>query len=117
MILGIGTDICSIERLTKALERTENLRARLFHDSEIDLTLDSLAARFAAKEALAKALGDPRMLTWNEIAVVNDELGKPRFEFFGSTANNVDSFGVSTAWLSISHDAEVAIAMVVLEAN
>lgn len=117
MILGIGTDICSIERLTTALDQTPNLRTRLFHESELDLALESLAGRFAAKEALAKAVGDPRLLVWNEIAVVNDDLGKPSFEFFGGTAKNIESFGVETSWLSISHDAKVAIAMVVLEAK
>ncbi len=117
MIIGVGTDICSIERLTQSLTRTPNLKDRLFTLSEQSLSEQSLAGRFAAKEALAKALGDPRLLTWSEIEVLNNELGKPEFLFHGKTRETMLQAGVSTSWLSISHDAGVAIALVVLEAN
>ena len=117
MILGVGTDVCSIERLTASLERTPNLAQRLFCESEQSLSEHSLAGRFAAKEALAKALGNPSLVVWNEIEVVNDPTGKPSFELHGKTAANIKDFGVTKSWLSISHDAGVAIAMVVLEAN
>lgn len=117
MIVGIGTDICSIERLTKSLDRTPNLKARLFTEAEQGLSAQSLAGRFAAKEALAKALGDPSLLSWNEIEVTNNEAGKPVFSFHGKTAQSISAAGVQSSWLSISHDAGVAIAMVVLEAN
>lgn len=117
MIIGIGTDVCSIERLGESLERTPNLADRLFYRTEKDLALQSLAGRFAAKEALAKAVGDPRILQWNEIEIYNNELGAPIFQFHGRTALRMFDRGVDTSWLSISHDASVAIAMVVLEAN
>lgn len=117
MIIGIGTDVCSIERLGNSLERTPNLADRLFYRTEKELALQSLAGRFAAKEALAKAVGDPRLLTWNEIEIHNNELGKPIFQFHGRTALRMLDHGVDKSWLSISHDASVAIAMVVLEAN
>ena len=117
MIIGIGTDVCSIERLSESLERTPNLADRLFYRTEKELPLQSLAGRFAAKEALAKAVGDPRLLTWNEIEIHNNELGKPIFQFHGRTALRMLDHGVDKSWLSISHDASVAIAMVVLEAN
>ena len=117
MIIGLGTDICSIERLTQSLIRTPNLKARLFTKAEQLLSEDSLAGRFAAKEALAKALGDPRLVSWNEIEVLNNDAGKPEFLFHGKTKESILEAGVSNSWLSISHDAGVAIALVVLEAN
>jgi holo-[acyl-carrier protein] synthase len=103
--------------LIKSLSQTPNLKARLFTEAEQELSAQSLAGRFAAKEALAKALGDPRLLTWNEIEVLNNELGKPEFLFHGKTRETMLKAGFSTTWLSISHDAGVAIALVVLEAN
>ena len=115
MITGIGIDLCSIPRLTEALDRTPNLRPRIFHESEQGLPANSLAARFAAKEALAKAVGDPKLLVWNEIEVVKDELGKPSFVFHGSTKLEIEKLNVRCL-LSLSHELELATAMVVLEA-
>jgi holo-[acyl-carrier protein] synthase len=116
VIVGVGTDLCSISRLSEALERTPNLSARLFHSSEQALPVSSLAARFAAKEAIAKALGDPKILVWNEIALRKDENGKPEFEFFGGTKDRLDSLGYRF-FVSISHEQELASAFVVVEAN
>lgn len=115
MITGIGIDLCSIPRLTEALERTPGLRARIFHRAEQDLPTNSLAARFAAKEALAKAIGNPKLLVWNEIEVVKDELGKPSFSFHGSTKLEIEKLNLRCL-LSLSHELELATAMVVLEA-
>ena len=117
MLIGLGTDVCSIERLSESLARTPNLRSRLFHENEQGLSEQSLAGRFAAKEALAKAIGDPKLVTWNEIEVTNNALGKPEFALHGKTAMNVAEIGADRIWLSISHDAGVAVATVVLEAN
>ncbi len=114
MIIGIGVDVVDISRLGASLEGTPKLRERLFHESERELSLESLAGRFAAKEALAKALGDPRELSWPEIAIVNDELGKPSFELSGGSAAAISARS-ATAHLSLSHDAGVATAFVVLE--
>lgn len=115
MITGIGIDLCSIPRMAEAIERTPNLKARLFHSSEQDLPVNSLAARFAAKEALAKAIGDPKRLVWNEIEVVKNELGKPSFRFHGETKKAIEELKVN-CHLSLSHELELATAMVVLEA-
>ena len=115
MITGIGIDLCSIARLADALERTPGLRERLFHPSEQDLPANSLAARFAAKEALAKAVGNPSVLVWSEIEVTKDELGKPNFAFHGKTKLEIDKLNVRCL-LSLSHELELATAMVVLEA-
>jgi len=115
LIYGTGVDVCSIERLEQSLQRTENLGARLFHENEIGLASQSLAARFAAKEALAKALGTPAILTWNEIEVVKDSLGKPSLLFHGKTKSRIDELGELRFHLSMSHDGPVAVATVVVE--
>lgn len=101
--------------MAQAIDRTPNLRGRIFHESEQSLSLQSLAARFAAKEALAKALGDPTKLVWSEIAVVKDELGKPSFEFHGKTAELFTERNYKV-FLSLSHEQDVATAIVLLEA-
>ena len=77
--------------------------------------MNSLAARFAAKEALAKAVGNPALLVWNEIEVVKDEHGKPGFVFHGKTKLELERLNVR-CMLSLSHELELATAMVVLEA-
>lgn len=117
MIYGIGTDLCSIERMRQSLERTPNLAQRIFHPNEIDLPVNSLAARFAAKEALAKAVGNPKLLNWVEIEVSKDKLGKPSFVLHGKTLESLNSLGISRIHLSLSHELELASAMVVVESN
>ncbi len=120
MIAGIGVDLVDVARFERAMSRTPRLRARLFADEELlrdgqPLPLRSLAGRFAAKEALIKALGDPRELSWQEIRVVSDELGNPAFELHGGSAQAVAARGIGSTHLSISHDAGMAIAFVVAE--
>ncbi|HET8982059.1 MAG TPA: holo-ACP synthase, partial [Pedococcus sp.] len=66
MIIGVGIDVVDVERFGQTLERTPTLRERLFTEAERELVLNSLAARFAAKEALAKALGAPVGLHWHD---------------------------------------------------
>jgi holo-[acyl-carrier protein] synthase len=119
VIIGIGVDVVDIKRMHESLARTPNLAERLFHERERGLKSASLAARFGAKEALAKALGDPSALSWVEILVPESDAavnsGKPEFEFFGATADYLSARGVKKAHLSLSHDGGVACAMVVLE--
>ncbi|MEY2825702.1 MAG: hypothetical protein RLZZ122_66 [Actinomycetota bacterium] len=115
MIAGIGVDLCSVERLQESIQRTPQLIERLFHESERSLKPESLAARFALKEALAKAIGNPKVLTWNEISLSKDVHGKPSIQLHGTTKANFEKLGLTATHLSISHDAGVAIAMIVLE--
>jgi holo-[acyl-carrier protein] synthase len=103
--------------MAAALERTPNLKERLFHPNEFGLPNASLAARFAAKEALAKALGDPKLLSWSEIEIVKNDLGKPNIQLHGLTKQRVETLGISAIQLSLSHEQELASAFVVLEAN
>lgn len=115
MIVGIGVDVVEISRFAASLERTPALRARLFTDDEATLPVESLAARFAAKEAIAKALGAPAGLGWHDCEVVREESGRPRFALRGTVQAAADALGVRAAHLSLAHDAGVATAYVVLE--
>ena len=115
MIVGVGIDVADIERFAASLERTPGLRTRLFTPAERSLPLHSLAARFAAKEALAKALGAPAGLDWQDAEVVNESSGRPRFGLRGTVAARANDLGVAAVHLSLSHDAGIASAVVVLE--
>lgn len=115
MISGVGTDLVDVARFGQSLERTPTLRQRLFTPAEAGLALESLAARFAAKEALAKALGAPAGLSWQDAEVVSDESGRPRFELRGLVAETAVGLGVDTVHLSLSHDGGFALALVILE--
>ena len=75
----------------------------------------SLAARFAAKEALAKSLGAPGNLAWHDAEVVSEESGRPVLDLRGTVADRAASLGVRSVHLSLSHDAGIASAVVVLE--
>lgn len=116
VIVGIGIDVVDVGRLARALERTPRLAARLFTDIERQATRpESLAARFAAKEAVAKALGAPGGLRWRDAEVVTDASGRPRLAVHGGVAEQAQSQGITTWHLSLSHDAAVATAVVVAE--
>jgi holo-[acyl-carrier protein] synthase len=115
VILGVGIDVVDIERFGETLLRTPAMRTRLFTPAEQDRPLASLAARFAAKEALAKALGAPTGMGWTDAEIVNASTGDPRFEIRGSVRARADELGVAHVHVSMSHDAGIASAMVVLE--
>ena len=115
MIIGVGIDVVDIERFAASLERTPALRSRLFTPAEAALPLHSLAARFAAKEALAKALGAPGNLEWHHAEVVREEHGRPAFTLTGTVAARAAELAAGSVHLSLSHDAGIASAIVVLE--
>jgi holo-[acyl-carrier protein] synthase len=116
MIVGIGVDMVDIPRFESTMTRTPRLGARLFTPAERDLPLRSLAARFAAKEALIKALGGSDGVTWTEIEIARmGERVPPRFALHGATAEAVAALGISKLHLSLSHDAGMAIAYVIAE--
>jgi len=112
MIDGIGIDVVDIARFIESLERTPNLAEKLFTKSERMQSPQSLAARFAAKEALYKALSPEHGLNWHDAEVISQLNGKPEFLFRGDIATLVDGAKVH---LSLSHDAGIASAMVVIE--
>ena len=115
MIVGIGADVVDLARFAQSLVRTPSLRERLFTPAEGSLPDESLAARFAAKEALAKALGAPAGLSWQDAEVVSDAGGRPQLALRGGIAEHAARLGVHQVHLTLSHDAGVALAFVVLE--
>lgn len=114
-VLGVGIDVVDIERFGRTLDRTPGLRQRLFTPAEAERPLASLAARFAAKEAMAKALGAPVGLVWQDAEIGSESSGRPVFTMTGTVRAAAEALGVATVHLSMSHDAGVASAMVVLE--
>lgn len=122
MILGIGTDIAEVARISKSIENIA-FKVKVFSDTEIGYCeskvnkAENYAARFAAKEAFVKALGTGLRegLTINEIEVVNDELGKPCIHLIGKTAGILLTHNIKTIHVSMSHVKDMAMATVVLE--
>jgi holo-[acyl-carrier protein] synthase len=114
-IVGVGVDVVDIARFEATLDRQPGLRQRLFTDGERELPLRSLAARFAAKEALAKALGAPGGLDWHDAEVVHDDAGRPTIAVRGTVAQAAARAGVAVWHLSLSHDGGNAVAFVVAE--
>lgn len=112
MIEGIGIDVVDISRFQESLDRTPALREKLFTEREAKLGIQSLAARFAAKEALAKALNAKYVFAWQDCEVVNEESGRPAFLFYGNLVDRIDGASVH---LTLSHDAGIASAMVIVE--
>ncbi|MFE3884726.1 holo-ACP synthase [Streptomyces lydicus] len=121
MIIGVGIDVAEIERFGAALERTPELAQRLFLTEELILPsgerrgIASLAARFAAKEALAKALGAPGGLHWSDAEVYVEDSGQPRLRVRGTVEARAKELGVRSWHVSLSHDAGVASAVVIAE--
>ena len=122
MILGLGTDLVAIDRLSRLLEGPLSRRflARVFTENERSYCEAHTAARahhyagrFAAKEALAKALGTPEGLRWRDMEIVSD--GPPSFRTFGAAAGALRKKGVGTIHLTLSHDGGMALATVILE--
>ena len=115
MIVGVGIDVVDISRFAESLGRTPDLRERLFTPGENGLGISSLAARFAAKEAIAKALGAPGNLHWHDAEVISEESGRPVMTMRGTVLARANDLGVTSCHLSLSHDAGIASAVVVLE--
>ncbi|MEP6695316.1 MAG: holo-ACP synthase [Pseudonocardiales bacterium] len=121
MIVGVGIDVVPVERFAASLRRTPGLAERLFTAAErvtaagISRTPESLAARFAAKEAVAKALGAPAALEWHDCEVRTAADGRPELVVAGSVAAAAQARRVTRWHLSLSHDGGIASAMVVAE--
>ena len=122
MIVGIGCDIIEIERIAKAVAK-EAFRNRVFTPGEIAYAesrgkqaASSYAARYAAKEAVLKALGTGlRNGSLQEIEVENDALGKPFLKLSGYHAELAEQKGIDRWQLSLSHGRDTAIAYVIAE--
>ncbi|MDP2172606.1 MAG: holo-ACP synthase [Candidatus Cloacimonadaceae bacterium] len=125
MIFGIGTDIISVQRVARVIERNPRFVDKVFTTNEIDYCskkanpAQSYAARFAAKEALMKAIGsgwDGR-INWIDIEIINDSQGKPGFSLHKATKGFMEDNGIDGTHLSLSHEKDYAVAFVVLVKN
>lgn len=126
-IIGIGVDAVDIGRFERALAKAPELAERLFVESERGLPVESLAARFAAKEAVAKALGaagtepglveqaQPWSSSWHDVIVHNKKSGAPALELTGQAAARAAASGINRWHISLTHDGGMALAFVIGE--
>jgi holo-[acyl-carrier protein] synthase len=115
-VVGIGVDIVDVARFGTVLARTPALLDRLFTPAEQASTaLESRAARFAAKEAVAKVLGAPQGLRWHDAEIIAGPDRRPRLVVRGTVADAAEGAGIRHWHLSLSHDGGMAVAMVVGE--
>jgi len=124
MVLGLGTDLIETGRVEASIARFgERFLERIFSLEEIAYCMrkknaaESFAARFAAKEAGAKALGTgiSRGVTWREFEVKREASGKPSLHLSGRAAELAGAMGVRRIQLSLTHSREFALAVVVVE--
>lgn len=124
-IKGMGTDMVEIARIERAMARHgERFARRILGAREYLSFVDKgyppawLAKRFAAKEAASKALGTGiGTVSWHDLEIANDERGAPRLAFHGNGALRLAEVGANSAWLSLSDEAGMALAFVVLESD
>ena len=120
MIVGVGLDLCSVARVRRALLRAgQRFSARICTPVEWgECTGDLatfLAGRFAAKEAFVKALGSGAGFGWHDVTVRRAPNGKPRLALQGQALAAVEALGVTHFHVTLTHDANLAVAVVVLE--
>jgi holo-[acyl-carrier protein] synthase len=121
MIVGLGMDVCSIERMRRALERHgDRFFARICTENErADLTgrdaATALSGRFAVKEAFAKALDGAPGVGWHEVEVRRGKSGRPTLELRGNALAMVQGVGADKWHVTITHDGGIAAAVVILE--
>jgi len=124
VILGIGTDLCEVSRIEKALERFgERFARRILVASELEvfhrrrLRAAYLAKRFAAKEAFSKALGTGIHfpVNWHNVWVVNDRSGKPALQFSRPLADLLERRGIEKVHVSLTDEIGMACAFVIVE--
>ncbi|MEH6455762.1 MAG: holo-ACP synthase [Cocleimonas sp.] len=123
-VIGIGTDIVKVSRIQKSLKKFgENFSERILHKNELQVfkqrktSTHYLAKRFAAKEALAKALGTgiAKGISFEEIEVINNDDGKPELILHGKALEIADQLGVESIFISLSDEKKYAIAYVIVE--
>ncbi|HTF72108.1 MAG TPA: holo-ACP synthase [Edaphobacter sp.] len=127
MILGVGTDMIEIRRIASSIDQFgERFLRRVFTSREIDYcqrkkkhAAESFAARFAAKEAGAKALGTgiSRGVAWKEIEVRREPGGRPTLHFTGRARELADQLGITGLSVSLTHSRDLALAVVIAEGN
>ncbi|MEX3610251.1 holo-ACP synthase [Rothia sp. LK2588] len=115
MIIGTGVDVVNIDRFRDIIARNPGFVQRVFVAHEQTRPLRSLAARFAVKEAVAKALGAPDGMVWQHCWVTNGIHGAPEITCTGTVAARAAALGINRWHVSITHDDPVAMATVIAE--
>ena len=123
MIVGVGCDIVAVERIKRTIDKNPRFLDKLFTSSEIAYCsskanpAQSYAARFAAKEAVMKALGTgwDGKVNWLDIEVQVNELGCPSLVLSGGAKQLAESKGITNIQISLSHEKEHALAFAILE--
>jgi holo-[acyl-carrier protein] synthase len=119
-ILGLGVDICEIARMERALDRHPTLRERVFTPEEVaycDAKArpgESFAGRFAAREAVIKALGGYRGRGWQDISVTHDPSGAPAIRLEGNAKRRADGIGATAVLVTLSHERTSAVAFAIV---
>lgn len=122
-VVGIGVDLVDTRRFAAVLERSPRLAARVFTARELELSgghrlrAESLAGRWAVKEAVAKALVDTTGLEWHDCEVLTGDRGEPVLEVSGTVGEAARRRGIERWLVSLSHDGGMAIAFVVAGAG
>ncbi len=118
-VVAVGIDVVAVDRFGAAVDRTPGLARRLFNpDERVTSTghprgTASLAARFAVKEAVAKALGVPAGMDWHDCRVISEASGRPVLQVSDTVAAAAAALGIIDWRISVSHDAGIAAAVVV----
>jgi len=123
MIIGIGCDIIKVERIQNAITKNSRFCEKLFTPAEIEYcsrkanSAQSFAARFAAKEAVMKALGTgwDGKVNWLDIEVINSASGAPSIKLTGGAKEMADELKVKNICLSLAHEKDFALAYIILE--
>lgn len=122
MILGLGIDVCSVERIGKLLDRWgDRFWERILSEPERLLLAGradratALAGRFAAKEAAVKAMAGAKGVGWHHLQVLGGSRKPPQLQLLGPARELADRVGVKWVHVTITHDAGVAAAVVVME--
>ncbi len=122
-ILGLGVDICEIDRMERALARHPTLRERVFTAEERAYCdsrarpAESYAGRFAAREAVIKAMGGYRGRGWQEISVTRSPSGAPAIRLEGNAKARADLLGISEVLVSFTHERSSAVAFAIAVAG
>jgi len=118
-ILGLGVDLCEIARMERAIGRHPTLRERVFTPEEIAYCdskarpAESYAGRFAAREAVIKALGGYRGKRWQDISVTRAPSGAPAIRLDGNAKARADALGISKVLITFTHEKTNAVAFAV----